>query len=397
MSLRFLILILLSLGIAACGGGSGGGNNGGDDGGVDEDPLIRLERILPNPSFLQPLLILQHPDDDDIFYVVQKNGVIWRTDVDTGTRAEMIDLRDHYDVSTCGECGLLGMAFHPDFAGNGFIYLSFMEGPDDYLTSYVARFRSADNGESLEGAPLERLDIFSVEQPFTNHNGGHIAFDADGLLYLGLGDGGSSNDPQANGQDLSTVLGKMLRLVADGTSADGDPAPGNILAAEGDPRIFAYGLRNPWRFSFDRQTGDLWLGDVGQNAYEEVDIVVNGGNYGWRCREGLHATPGIGSCTPAGGSAIDPVAEYGHNEGQSITGGYVYRGTGLGDDYQGVYIFGDYVSGRIWGLFPEGPGYDRVELLKSNINISSFGEDRDGELYVVDYGGRIYRIFENED
>jgi glucose/arabinose dehydrogenase len=367
-------------------------NGGGDD--ADNDALIRLERVLPNLGFSQPLLFLQHPEMDNIFYVVQQNGIIWRTDITTGNRTELVDLSEHTNLSTCGECGLLGMAFHPDFTSNGFIYLSFMEGSGNSLTSYVARFHSTDNGQSLEGAPLERLDIFSVGQPFTNHNGGHIAFDAVGLLYLGLGDGGSANDPEANGQDINEVLGKMLRLNA----ADGSAAAGNIYAGQaGDDRIFAIGLRNPWRWSFDSVSGELWLGDVGQNAYEEVDIIENGGNYGWRCREGLHATPGIGPCALTGGSAIDPVAEYSHNEGNSITGGYVYHGSDLDEDYQGVYFFGDFVSGRIWGLFPEGSGYDRVELLDSEVNISSFGQDRDGELYVVDHGGRIYRIFENED
>jgi glucose/arabinose dehydrogenase len=401
MSLRFLILILLGLSVAACGGGDGDANHPHDPGGddddiVDENGLIRLERVLPGLGFTQPLLFLQHPDLDNIFYVLQQNGVIWRTDVAAGNRTELVDLRDHYDVSTCGECGLLGMAFHPDFIANGFIYLSFMEGPDNDLTSYVARFHSTDGGETLEGTPdLVRLDILSVEQPFTNHNGGHIAFGQDGFLYAGLGDGGSANDPEGNGQDLNTVLGKMLRLVADGTGDDGNAAPDNILAGGADDRIYAYGLRNPWRWSFDSLTGELWLGDVGQNAYEEVNIIENGGNYGWRCREGFQPTPGI-NCSP-NSAATDPVAVYGHNLGSSITGGYVYRGTDLGEDYQGAYIFGDYISGRIWGLFPQGPEYDRDELLDSSINISSFGEDRNGELYVIDHGGRIYRIFGNED
>jgi glucose/arabinose dehydrogenase len=220
----------------------------------------------------------------------------------------LVDLTDHYTLTTCNECGLLGMAFHPDFMANGYIYLSFTEGPDsNNMTSQVARFRSADRGQTLAGAP-ERLDILSVAQPFANHNGGHIAFGSDGFLYLGLGDGGSANDPQENGQDINTVLGKMLRMTADGTNADGTGAPDNIVATQGgDARIYAFGLRNPWRWSFDRQSGELWLGDVGQDAFEEVDVIVNGGNYGWRCREGLQPTPGIGNCTLTGGSAIDPV------------------------------------------------------------------------------------------
>jgi glucose/arabinose dehydrogenase len=392
---RLLALSLAAILIIAC---HGDGDSDGDDDGGNNGFSLRLERILSSLSFAQPLLFLQHPDQDTIFYVVQQNGVIWRTNLAAGTRTEFVDLSDYYDLSGCGECGLLGMAFHPDFPANGYVYLSFNEGPDNDMTSYVARFRSADNGLTLAAdgmtpSTLERTPVFDVDQPYTNHNGGHIAFDTSGFLYLGLGDGGSARDPDQNGQDIDTVLGAMLRM-----NADGSAAPGNIVAGQGgDARIYAYGLRNPWRWSFDSLTGDLWLGDVGQSAAEEVDIVVNGGNYGWRCREGLQATPGIGGCALTGGMAIDPVAVYNHGEGNSITGGYVYRGDDLGDDYQGVYFFGDFGSGRIWGLFPDGDDYERVSLLDSAYNISAFGEDRAGELYVVDYGGAIYRIIENND
>jgi glucose/arabinose dehydrogenase len=366
-------------------------DNGGNDVAAAR---IRLQHILTGMTLTKPLLFLQHPVDGDIFYVVQQDGVIWRTDMAAGTRSELVNLADHYSLTNCGECGLLGMAFDPGFATNGFIYLSFTEGPDnDHMTSRVARFRSANNGQSLAmsgGAP-ERTEVFSVSQPFTNHNGGNIVFGPDSLLYLGLGDGGSANDPQQNGQNINTVLGKMLRL-----NPDGSAAAGNLVATQGgDARIFAYGLRNPWRWSFDRETGDLWVGDVGQDAFEEVDIVVNGGNYGWRCREGLQANPNIGACS-LNGPAIDPVAVYGRNEGQSVTGGYVYRGSALAD-LRGVYVFGDYASGRIWGLTRRGGDYERVELLESHLNISSFSEDRDGELYVIDYNGGIYRIVSKDD
>jgi glucose/arabinose dehydrogenase len=390
MNLRLLIIIFLCLVGFGCHNGGGDGMSRDDN----EDALIRLERVLPNLSFASPVLFLQHPTLNDIFYVVEQGGMIWRTDIMAGTRAEFVDLNDYYNLSTCGECGLLGMAFHPDFDGNGYIYLSFMEGSGGGLTSYVARFHSGNNGASLDGAP-ERLNIFSVAQPYTNHNGGHIAFGQDNLLYLGLGDGGDANDPGHRAQDVDEVLGKMLRMNDDGSAADTN----NYADLPGDDRIYAIGMRNPWRWSFDSLTGELWVGDVGQGAYEEVDIIENGGNYGWRCREGRHATPGIPTpCALTGGSAINPVAEYGRNEGSSITGGYVYRGSDLSMDYDGAYIFGDYVSGRIWALFPDGNGdYDRRELLHSSYNISSFGQDRDGELYVIDYGGgRIYRIFEND-
>lgn len=387
--LRALVMPLTAVLASACLDNGGGTRNGNDG----DSPSIRLERILGGLAFSRPLLFLQHPGMDDIFYVVQQDGVIWRTDIAAATRGELVDLKDHYSLTDCGECGLLGMAFHPDFAANGYIYLSFTEGPDNNdMTSHIARFRSADNGQTLAAGAnpgtLERTPVFDVAQPFTNHNGGHIAFDSNGLLFLGMGDGGSGNDPEQNGQDLDTTLGKMLRM-----NADGSAAAGNLVATQGgDARIYAYGLRNPWRWSFDRQTGELWAGDVGQNAFEEIDIIVNGGNYGWRCREGLQATPGIGSCTLTGGSAVDPVAVYGRNEGISVTGGYVYRGGAL-QDLQGVYVFGDFGSGRIWGLVPRGSNhYERIDLLDTDHNISSFGEDRAGELYVIDHGGGIYRI-----
>lgn len=415
MKLGFLITVFLCLAIAACGDSGGGGMRDNDDdddeevvSGLDARPSnttclathfnhlaeVELVRIVPALNFSQPILFLPHPADDAIFYVVQQRGVIWRVDIQAGTRAEVVDLEDYYNLNTCGECGLLGMAFDPGFAGNRFIYLSFTHSVSGQMTSFVARFTATDaDATALETASgtLVRSDILNVAQPFSNHNGGHIAFGPDGYLYIGLGDGGSGNDPVQAGQDINTVLGKMLRV-----NADGGAAPGNLVAGQGgDARIYAYGLRNPWRWSFDRLTGELWLGDVGQNNYEEVDIIVNGGNYGWRCREGLHQNTAVGACTVTGGPAIDPVAEYDHGEGNSITGGHVYRGQELAD-YDGVYFFGDFGSGRIWGLFEqEGGAYERILLLDSSLSVSSFGEGNDGELYVVDYNGGIYRIQED--
>jgi glucose/arabinose dehydrogenase len=348
---------------------------------------ISLTRLFPELNFSRPIWMVQQPDGGSEWYILEQSGGVHHIDADSGKKNPILKLEQFYDISDCGECGLLGMAFHPDFKTNGFIYLSFTEGSGDKLTSYVARFRSADKGLSFAfnaGAP-ERTDILKVAQPYTNHNGGHIAFGPDRFLYIGLGDGGSANDPPNHGQDKSTLLGSMLRL-----RDDGSPAPGNLAQKDGAlPEIYAYGLRNPWRWSFDRKTGDLWAGDVGQNLYEEVDIVRNGLNYGWRCYEGFHRTENACGET---GPLEPPVAEYGRKEGVSITGGYVYRGKAIAD-LAGAYIFGDYGSGRIWALRPESKGdYKRELLLESGLNISSFAEDHTGELYVIDHGGGLFKI-----
>jgi glucose/arabinose dehydrogenase len=345
---------------------------------------VNLSRLFPELSFSQPLWMIQKPGADNEWYVLEQPGSIYHIDTRSQGKSLLLNLQQFYDISSCGECGLLGMAFHPDFNINGFIYLSFTEGSGDSLNSYIARFRSTDGGSSFAfkaGVP-ERTDIFKIAQPYSNHNGGHIAFGPDGFLYFGLGDGGWGDDPQKHGQNTSTLLGSMLRL-----RDDGSPAPGN--KAGGRPEIYAYGLRNPWRWSFDRKTGALWAGDVGQNLYEEVDIVRNGLNYGWRCYEGFHRTtnpcPDLKTHEP-------PVAEYGRKEGISITGGYVYRGAAM-PDLEGAYIFGDYGSGRIWALHPKTHGtYERKLLLESGLNIASFAEDHAGELYVVDHGGKLFKI-----
>ncbi len=346
--------------------------------------VISLSRVFPESNFAKPLWMAQQPGDNDTWYVLEQTGSIYRVDTRTTGKSLLLNLKQFYDISTCNECGLLGMAFHPDFNTNGFIYLSFTEGPDDSLISYVARFRSADGGLSFassSGVP-ERTDILKLAQPYSNHNGGHIAFGPDGFLYVGLGDGGWGDDPRNHGQDTSTLLGSMLRLRDDGSAA-----PGN--KAGGQPEIYAFGLRNPWRWSFDRKTGALWAGDVGQNLYEEVDIVRNGLNYGWRCYEGFHRTKN--QC-PELETHEPPVAEYGRTEGISITGGYVYRGQAM-PALEGAYIFGDYGSGRIWGLYPAADGsYERKLLLQSGRSISSFAEDHAGELYVIDHGGELFKI-----
>lgn len=356
-----------------------------------ESTSIELERVVPNLSFNRPVLYLPHPSQQGIWYVAEQHGAIYRVDRNAGTRQLLVNISDHYPLDTqCYECGLLGMAFHPDFDNNGYIYLSFVEGIRPNITSHLARFVSPDNGLTLQSAgnTPQREDLLSLDQPYDIHNGGHIAFGPDDYLYLGLGDGGPANDATNQAQTVTSWLGSILRL-----TDEGDPAPGNNVPGA-LPEIYAYGLRNPWRWSFDRETDELWLGDVGQNAWEEVNIISNGGNYGWRCYEGYQRTNN--GCSSSG-PYIDPVASYGRTEGVSITGGYVYRGSAIPGLY-GVYIFGDFGSGTLWGLFPNGDGgYDREQLLSTGRSVVSFGEGPDGELYVVDHGGGIYQIVPSDN
>ncbi len=309
-----------------------------------------------------------------------------------------VDIRGR--VLSGGEQGLLGMAFHPDFAANGEVFLSYTASSP--RRSVLSRFTSLDGGQTLSASSEEVL--LTVDQPFSNHNGGHIAFGPDGLLYYGLGDGGSGGDPDNNAQTTTNLLGTVVRIDVDGPPPYGIPADNPFAAnprcATGTgtapcPEIYAFGLRNPWRWSFDRATGDLWLGDVGQGSWEEIDRVERRGNYGWRFREGAHCFNPSSNCptTGAGGEPlVDPVAEYGRSLGASVTGGYVYRG-GAAPALAGRYLFGDFVSGRLFAYEP-GPTPDasRVQLAQTGLAIASFGEGNDGELYVVDYGGGLYRI-----
>ena len=285
------------------------------------------------------------------------------------------------------------MAFHPDFARNGQVFLSYTGyGGATNLRSRIARYTSPDGGRTLD--PASEVILLTVDQPYNNHNGGNIVFGPDGDLYIGFGDGGSGGDPQGNGQNKNALLGKMLRIdvnTTQGAQRYGIPADNPFARGGGRPEIYALGLRNPWRWSFDRATGELWAGDVGQTKLEEIDRIERGGNYGWNMKEGTQCYRPATGCSSAG--LIDPVVEYGRTEGTSVTGGYVYRGSAI-PSLVGAYIYGDYVSGRIWRIT-----YDPVTgrpspqlLLDTSYNISSFGEGNDGELYVVSYGGRLYRF-----
>jgi glucose/arabinose dehydrogenase len=287
------------------------------------------------------------------------------------------------------EQGLLGLAFHPNFVGNGFFYVNYIDGSGN---TKVSRFTASTIGPVN---PDTEAVVLSLAQPASNHNGGHLAFGPDGYLYIGTGDGGGGGDPFGNGQNGQTLLGAMLRIDVDAAFPyavpSDNPSVGNPNVRD---EIWAIGLRNPWRYSFDRDTGDLYIADVGQNDYEEVNFQPatspGGENYGWARMEGKHCYP-IGSSCSATGLTL-PIHEYDHSLGCSVTGGYVYRGI-ESPSMLGVFIYGDFCTGRIWGSFPSDGGPRTVEELgQFNILISAFGEDESGEHYVLNKSGELYRL-----
>lgn len=406
LTLIALLLLTVAVSLHGCNS-SGGGSTGNEfvvaDFGLDrrepnatclaparpgqitsEGAPIALQEVFPGVTFPQPLALLQAPGNTGRWYVVTKDGRVFTMTPEGGTSIA-IDIRDRVNASYA-ESGLLGMAFHPRFAGNRQVFLSYTR-TGSPVVSYISRFTASADGATFD--PASEQPILTVNQPFQNHNGGNIAFGPDGYLYIGLGDGGSGGDPLNNGQNTGSLLGKILRIDVDSASPYAIPADNPFASGTGGarPEIFAWGLRNPWRFSFDRLTGELWAGDVGQHSYEEIDRIVKGGNYGWAIREGAHCYDAP-DCVTAG--LIDPVAEYGHDQGLSVTGGYVYRGSAI-PGLAGTYIYGDFGSGTIWGL---GPGAGTAQtLLATNHVISSFAEGLDGELYVLNYRtGSIYRI-----
>jgi glucose/arabinose dehydrogenase len=268
--------------------------------------------------------------------------------------------------------------------------------------SFISRFTSQDGGTTLD--PATEQPLLMVPQDFGNHNGGHLAFGPDGFLYVGFGDGGSSNDPNNRAQDTTNLLGTMIRIDVDNGIPYGIPAENpfaaNALCNQGFggadcPEIFAFGLRNPWRWSFDTQNGDLWVADVGQNDWEEVNTVVVGGNYGWRIREGAHCNPNLNNPGCATAGLTDPVAEYDHSVGNSITGGYVYRGSTIAN-LAGSYLYADFGTGRVFRVFESAQNvYFSEELLNTGLAISSFAQANDGNLYLLEYGpGNIYQIID---
>lgn len=347
-----------------------------------------LEPLFPTLTFQQPVAMVQlAAGAQPQWLVVERHGRIQRVE-GAGAQArhsEFADLRERVESGPT-EAGLLGIALHPRFAKNRTLYLSYTRRGAP-LVSVIARYTTTADGKHLD--PGSAQTLLELAQPYGNHNGGGIAFGPDGYLYAGFGDGGAAGDPHGNGQNTGTLLGKLLRIDVDHGTPYAIPPDNPFSQGGGRAEIYAWGLRNPWRWSFDRQSGQLWAGDVGQNRWEEIDIIRKGGNYGWSVREGRHCFRDR-ECDTKG--LLDPVAEYSHDQGCSVTGGYVYRGSRVAA-LQGRYLYADYCSGKVWSLDAAHPERGSTLLLESGLKVSSFAEGEDGELYLLDLdGGGIYRF-----
>jgi glucose/arabinose dehydrogenase len=355
----------------------------------------RLRLELVTDGLVDPTGITNAGDGSGRLFVTERPGRIMVVEADGSLRGEpFVDLSSR--VLSGGERGLLGLAFHPDFEENGRLFVHYSRDGDG--ATIVSELQASSDRATAD--PAERV-ILTVAQPFANHNGGQLSFGPDGYLYLGLGDGGAGGDPFGNGQDPDVLLGKILRLDVDGSVAGGRGyalPPDNPYGPEGSapgaglPEIWAIGLRNPWRFSFDLRLGDLYIGDVGQSGWEEIDRQpadsTGGENYGWNVMEGRHCYQS--GCDQTG--YVKPIAEYPTSIGCAVTGGYVYRGTDQ-PELQGVYVFADYCSGIVSTLQVDEGTITPKEVLESGLNVSSFGEDEEGELYLADLtGGGIYRV-----
>lgn len=355
-------------------------------------PLPSLLKVAGGLS--QPVFLTYAPGDSTRLFVVEKTGKIRIIRSGTLLGPAFLDLSD--SVSGGSEQGLLGMAFAPDYGRSGRFYVSYTSPHGDKSggTSVVARYRVSSRPDSAD--PGSGFTLLTVDQPYSNHNGGMIGFGPDGYLYFGLGDGGSGGDPNGTGQNRSDLLGSLLRLDVSGPAGYTIPPDNPWATSSGNRReLWNYGLRNPWRFSFDRQTGDLYIGDVGQNAHEEVNLQLAGSrggeNYGWNIMEGLYCY-NSGSCARSG--LTMPLVDYDHANGCSVTGGYVYRGRAI-TSFRGRYFYGDYCGGWIRSFrLQNGKAEDRQEhaSLATPGSLTSFGEDAAGELYLLTQNGNVYRL-----
>ena len=358
-----------------------------------------FENAFPNLTFVDPVGIHHAGDGSNRLFIVEQEGRIKVFDNDSNTTSSQtfLDIRSIVDQDGgYTEEGLLGLAFHPNYSENGYFYVNYT----DYSPkrNVIARY-SVDPGNPNEADYFSSEVILEVNQPYNNHNGGQMEFGSDGYLYISFGDGGSAGDPQDNGQDLSTLLSTIIRIDVDNTTNDMNysiPSDNPFIGNQGArPEIFAYGLRNVWRFSFDSETDLLWAADVGQNAWEEIDIIYPGLNYGWNEMEASHCYPPGSNCNPDEFEL--PVWEYElYVDGVcSVTGGYVYRGSDI-FTLRGKYIYGDWCTGDLWALsLADNENYTNADLIRTDINITSFGIDQYNELYFCG-NQRIYKITSNE-
>ena len=338
----------------------------------------------------KPLGMAAISDDSGRLLILEQEGVIRLIENGELKDSPFLDIRDRINIQG-SEQGLLGIALAPDFIDSRIFYLNYTDLKGDTV---IARYQAADDLNTA-GHDSEQI-LLRQNQPYRNHNGGNLVFGPDGFLYAGLGDGGSGGDPQKNAQNTNTWLGKLLRIAVTDQTLYAIPSDNPYVNGGGKSELWAIGLRNPWRFSFDRLTGDLYIADVGQGSWEEIDFVPAGTppgeNFGWNYREGFHPFEGS---APENLVLTDPITEYGHDQGCSVTGGYVYRGQSL-PEWNGVYIYGDYCSGTVWGTFQDPNGVWQVQIMFQTVeNISSFGEDAKGEIYLIGYGGTLFKLEKN--
>ncbi|HEY4817034.1 MAG TPA: PQQ-dependent sugar dehydrogenase [Candidatus Acidoferrum sp.] len=375
------------------------GCNGGKSNQVTPPPPPNLQvELVPVASgFTTPLDIQQAGDGSGRLFIVEQEGRIKIIQNGNVLGTPYLDISG--SVASGGEEGLLGLAFHPSFSSNGCFYVNYTSTKNGKLQTFISEFRATSAAANTVNTTSEQ-NLFTVDQPEANHNAGGLAFGNDGLLYIGLGDGGGAGDQHGtigNAQDLTTRLGKMLRITVtcNGTFTvpNDNPFVTNATAAK---EIWLYGLRNPFRFSFDHTTGNLWIGDVGQDSFEEIDRVTpmqKGSNMGWRCKEGTHNFNFSANCQ--GLTLVDPIFDYDHSQGDdSVIGGYVYHGTNI-TALAGNYVFGDFISGRVWSLAQNSQGqWVRTFLVNSGANnLAGFGQDPSGELYIAQYvSGVVARL-----
>jgi glucose/arabinose dehydrogenase len=356
---------------------------------------IEVVNAYPNLSFNAPIDYQFATEADNMVYVAERDGriLMFENDSETSETEVILDITEQVNAS--GEGGLLGFDFHPGFESNGYFYVYYTTG--NPFRSVISRFqRAADQGSPVEDSELILMEI---EQPYTNHNAGQIRIGPDGYLYIALGDGGSGGDPEENGEDRTTLLGSILRIDIDNTEGDLNyaiPTDNPFVDNEEGYReeIYAYGLRNPYRFSFDSETNELWVADVGQSSREEINVVEKGLNYGWNTMEGSLCFEPSSGCDTSGREL--PVFEYGRDQGQSITGGFVYRGDQV-PELDGRYVYADFASGNIWSLAWDGETATDNQLIgqRSGNQIITFGQDQNGEVYIGSFDGNIY-TFQSE-
>ena len=353
------------------------------------DSGVELDIAFPEIQVGNLIYLTTPNDESGRIFVATREGIIFYIEKDSNNISLFIDIREKIDQELTGERGLLGFTFDQNYIDNGYFYIYYIDFDGN---SVISRFKDNNNIESIFNTELK---IFQIDQPYSNHNGGSILIGPDGYLYIALGDGGSGGDPFLNGQNGNTLLGSILRIDVSKSSKDNRyQIPNDNPFIDNDnfkDEIWAYGLRNPWRMSFDMKTGKLFVGDVGQDNFEEINIIEKGGNYGWNIMEG-NSCFNNEICNKD--NLIMPIIEYSHSEGCSVTGGYVYHGRI--ESLKNKYIFSDFCSGNIWTIDLSNNEYEKERLLKGPFQISSLGQDENGEVYILSFDGRIYTFYEKE-